>query len=287
MYFGSDGGESREEDLKEHPTGYGGGFFFRWDPDHGELSNLGMGLPYEGLKDLAVDRKDGTLFAVSYPQVHLLTYDVPDNRILDLGRVGSGHVPRVLFTDWWGNIYYVDWRQRLIEYEHDSKRLLFCRESLPAFNGTPGYSIITGITAWAGNEKEEVIYLITYGAKMLAFHPRRRGIGAVEDLGGIYDDPDHPPWDYYCPNLALHKNGKLYYFIGATALMLESARALRSWNSTPKHAQSAYFWPGRQPCYRKQLARMLKTGKAISISPAAVTIRRSLNSANPEGTVPS
>jgi hypothetical protein len=32
MYFGTDGGESREEDLKEHPAGYGGGFFFRWDP---------------------------------------------------------------------------------------------------------------------------------------------------------------------------------------------------------------------------------------------------------------
>jgi hypothetical protein len=214
MYFGSDGGESREEDLKEHPAGYGGGFFFRWEPDRGQLSNLGRGMPYEGLKDIAVDRKDGTLLAVSYPQVHLLSYDVPANRVLDLGRLGSGHVPRVLFPDRWGNIYYVDWRQRLIKYEHDTKELVFSRESLPAFDGTPGSSIITGITAWAADEKQGVIYLVTYGAKMLAFHPRRNGIGAVEDLGGIYDDPGHRPWDYYCPNLALHKNGRLYYFIG-------------------------------------------------------------------------
>ncbi|MDQ2775135.1 MAG: hypothetical protein M3Y57_09505 [Acidobacteriota bacterium] len=214
MYFGTDGGESREEDLKEHPHGYGGGFFFKWDPQQRHLTNLGMALPYEGLKDIAVDHTDGTLFAVSYPQVHLLTYDTPKNTLTDLGRVGSGHVPRVIFTDKWSNIYYVDWRQRLIKYEHDTKKLLFNRDSLPAFPGTPGLDIITGITAWASDSQSGTVYLITYGAKMLAFHPQRHGIGTVEDLGGIYDDPDRPPYIYYCPNLALHKNGKLYYFIG-------------------------------------------------------------------------
>lgn len=214
MYFGSDGGESREEDLKENPKGYGGGFFFRWDPERQHLTNLGMGLPYEGLKDIAVDHVDGTLLAVSYPQVHLLQYNVPNNKVTDLGRVGSGHVPRVIFTDRWGNIYYVDWRQRLIKFEHDTKKLVFSRDSLPAFPGTPGIDIITGITAWAADAQTGTIYLITYGAKMLAFHPQQHGIGVVEDLGGIYDDPSRPPYAYYCPNLAYHRNGRLYYFIG-------------------------------------------------------------------------
>ena len=214
MYFGTDGGESREEDLKEHPEGYGGGFFFRWDPGTRHLSNLGMALPYEGLKDIAVDRDDGTLFAVSYPQAHLVTYDLPKNKFTDLGRVGSAHVPRVIFEDKWANIYYVDWRQRLIKYEHETKKLVFNRECLPAFSGTPGQDIITGITAWATDARSGTIYLITYGAKMLAFHPQQNGIGPVEDLGGIYDDPARPPYIYYCPNLAFHRNGKLYYFIG-------------------------------------------------------------------------
>ena len=49
---------------------------------------------------------------------------------------------------------------------------------------------------------------------MLAFRPSRRGIGTVEDLGGIFDGADKPAWNYYCPNLALAENGKLYYFIG-------------------------------------------------------------------------
>ncbi len=214
MYFGTDGGETREEELKEHPAGYGGGFFFKWDPRERRLTNLGMGLPYEGIKDIGADPIDGLLLAVSYPQVHLIAYDVAKNEMRDLGRFGGGHVPRVIFHDWWGNFYYVDWRQRLVEYTHDTRKLVFARDSLPAFPGTPGERIITGITAYAVDKPSGVIYLITYGSKMLAFHPQQTGIGKVDDLGGIYDLEGRPPYNYYCPNLALGKNGKLYYFLG-------------------------------------------------------------------------
>lgn len=214
MYFGTDGGETREEDLKEHPAGYSGGFFFKWDPREQRLTNLGSGLPYEGIKDLSVDPIDGLLLAVSYPQVHLLAYNPARNDLHDLGRFGAGHVPRVIFHDWWGNFYYVDWRQRLVQYTHDTRKLVFARDSLPAFPGTSGDRIITGITAYAVDKASGVIYLITYGSKMLAFHPQQNGIGKVEDLGGIYDLEGRPPYNYYCPNLALGKNGKLYYFLG-------------------------------------------------------------------------
>ena len=214
MYFTTDGGESREEYLMEHPRGYAGGFFMRWDPATNRMTNLGMGLPYESLKDLAVDQATGLICAVSYPQVHFLTYDVRRNRLRDLGRLGSDHVPRVLFSDWWNNVYYPDWRQRLVKFEGDTGTMIFAGDSLPAFPGTPGEYIVTGITAYARDPGAGVIYLVTYGAKMLAFRPSQRGIGEVEDLGGIFDSPDKPAWNYYCPNLALGENGKLYYFIG-------------------------------------------------------------------------
>ncbi len=214
MFFATDGGESREEYLMEHPQGYSGGFFMKWNPAAHSLTNLGVGLQYESIKDLAVDRKSGRICAISYPQVHFLVYDPARNDIRDLGRLGSDHVPRVMFSDRWGNAYYVDWRQRLVKYEQASGRLLFARDSLPAFPGTPGEYIVTGVTAYASDQRSGVIYLITYGAKMLAFHPQREGIGSVEDLGGIFDGPQSPPWKYYCPNLALGVNGKLYYFLG-------------------------------------------------------------------------
>src|SRR5262245_21977130 len=70
MYFTTDGGESREEYLMDHPHGYSGGFFMKWDPSSDRLTNLGIGIQYESIKDLAVDQVDGKISAVSYPQVH-------------------------------------------------------------------------------------------------------------------------------------------------------------------------------------------------------------------------
>jgi hypothetical protein len=214
IYFTTDGGESREEYLMEHPQGYSGGFFMKWDPKTQDLKNLGVGMQYESLKDIDIDPKTGTLYAVTYPQAHFLVYDPAKNKMRDLGRLASSHVPRVLFTDWWGNCYYVDWRQRLVKYDKEKDSLVFARESLPAFEGTPGSKIITGVTAYAKDPVKGIIYLITYGAKVVAFHPAKDGIGKVEDLGGVIDTGKGSPWGPYVPNLNIGNNGKLYYFIG-------------------------------------------------------------------------
>lgn len=214
MYFATDGGESREEYLMEHPKGYAGGFIMKWNPVSDQMTNLGMGLQYESIKDIDIDPNTGKVYAISYPQVHFLTYDPASNKLSDYGRLGSGHVPRMLFTDKWGNCYYVDWRQRLVKYEVTKEKLLFAPNSLPSFAGTPGEHIITGITAFAKDDKNGVIYLITYGAKVLAFYPQQNGIGKVEDLGGVIDVPGKERWNYYVPNLNVGNNGKLYYVIG-------------------------------------------------------------------------
>ena len=214
MYFTTDGGESREEFLMENPHGYSGGFLFRWDPAARRLTNLGVPMQYESIKDLAIDQQSGKILMVSYPQVRLLLFDPKTNDVRDLGRVGSDHVPRVIFRDWWSNIYYVDWRQRLIKWESGSEKLLFARDNLPEFPGTTGEQVVTGVTAYAVDKPNGVIYLVTYGSKILAFHPQKEGIGRVDDLGGIFDAPGQKPNSYYCPNLALGRNGKLYYFIG-------------------------------------------------------------------------
>ncbi len=213
MYFSTDGGESREEYLMNHPHGYNGGFFFKWDPALERLINLGMGLRFESIKDIAVDRVGGLIYGVTYPQVHLLVYDPQNNDLRDLGRMGSAHVPRTVFSDRWGNGYYVDWRQRLVKYERETGKLLVSADSLPAFDGTPAPMIITGVPTYAVDSRNGVIYLITYGNMICAFRPRKLGIGPVEALGPTYETPRMPP-PGYSPNSAFGKNGKLYYFIG-------------------------------------------------------------------------
>jgi hypothetical protein len=214
MYFATDGGESREEYLMDHPNGYSGGFFMKWDAGNHAMTNLGMGLQYESIKDIEVDPANGSVYAITYPQARFLVYDPSKNSVRDFGRLGSAHVPRVLFTDWWGNCYYSDWRQRLVKYEKSKDSLVFAENSLPAFPGTPGEKIITGITAFAKDEKNNVIYLITYGAKVVAFHPAKEGIGKWEDLGGVADTGIKNMYDPYVPNLNMGNNGKLYYIIG-------------------------------------------------------------------------
>ncbi|HUU30099.1 MAG TPA: hypothetical protein VM123_20020 [archaeon] len=225
MYFATDGGESREEYLMNHPHGYGGGFFFRWDPAAERLTNLGMDLQYESIKDITIDRMSGLIMGISYPQVHLLLYDPSKNDLRDTGRVGSDHVPRVLFSDWYGNMYYVDWRQRLIKYEHETGKILFSLDSLPAFEGTPGGQIVTGVTAYAADQAHGVIYLVTYGSKLVAFYPEKLGFGKVQDLGGVYEGKVKKPYAYYVPNLALGNNGRLYYFIGGHGNYVEGMEA--------------------------------------------------------------
>lgn len=215
IYFATDGGESREEYLMEHPHGYAGGYIMKWDPGSGKLTNLGNLLQYESIKDIDIDDETGTIYAITYPQVHFIVYQPELNKIRDMGRLGSSHVPRVLFTDNWGNCYYVDWRQRLVKYDKQAGKLLFDEKPLPAFPGTPGSKIITGITAYAKDNERNIIYIITYGAKILAFHPQKSGIGKIEDLGGVLpDDLTNNQWGPYCPNLALGDNGKLYYIVG-------------------------------------------------------------------------
>ncbi len=226
MYFGTDGGESREEYLMDHPKGYAGGFIMKWDPAENRMTNLGMGMQYESIKDIDVDMTTGNVYAISYPQVHFLIYNPHLNLLKDYGRLGSGHVPRMMFTDKWGNCYYVDWRQRLVKYEKSQDRLIFDSNSLPAFEGTPGEHIITGITAFAKDEKKGVIYLVTYGAKVLAFYPQQNGIGRVEDLGGVIDVPGKEKWNYYVPNLNVGNNGKLYYIIGGHGIYAKKDQSL-------------------------------------------------------------
>ncbi len=213
VYFSMDGGVLRSVHLRDHPHGYRGGFFMKWDPATNKLTNLGMGLEYDTVKDMDVDPETGVMYGVSFPQVHFMVYDPSTNDFRDLGRLGGGHVPRVNFTDQWGNNYYVDWRQRLVKYEKSLGELVFAKESLPAFDDTPGTHIITGITAYAKDRENGIIYLVTYGAKLLAFHPKETGIGEIIDLGPVYE-LEEELWRPYVPNLAFGQNGKLYYFIG-------------------------------------------------------------------------
>lgn len=232
MYFGTDGGAAREEYFMNNPRGYLGGYLLMWNPAIHKMTNFGMGKRFDSIKDVGVDPETGNIYAISYPQVHFLVYNPTKNKLQDLGRLGSAHVPRVMFTDWWGNCYYVDWRLRLVKYDKAKGGLIFAQKSLPAFHSPkkPGYVTITGITSYAKDRDDGIIYLITYGGKLIAFHPQKEGIGKIEDLGGVIPQkdlgPGIPPWRAYTPDLAFGKNGNLYYFVGSEGRYAQKGKCL-------------------------------------------------------------
>jgi hypothetical protein len=230
MFFGTDGGASREEYFMNHPRGYQGGYFMKWNPGTQKMTNLGKALMFDSIKDVDIDPKTGTLYGISYPQAHFIVYNPKKNTRRDLGRLNSGYVPRVMFTDKWGNGYYVGYRQRLIKYDKQKKALIFAGESLPAFSNTPGSSFQKGLVTYAKDPADGIIYFVTYIGRLFALHPKKEGIGKVEDLGGVIDSADLgsdiPPWRAYTPNMAFGKNGKLYYFVGSEGRYAQKGKVL-------------------------------------------------------------
>lgn len=230
MYFGTDGGEDRQEYLMNHPHGYGGGYFMKWNPAEKKMKILTKGLQYESIKDVSVDKATGVVYGISYPQVHFMKFEASKNNFIDLGRLGSTHVPRVTFADKWGNIYYVDWRQRLVKYDKKEDKLIFDQNGLPMVPDQPGGVTVTGITAYAKDDANNIIYFTIYNGKLVAFHPKKEGIGNIVDLGGVvpeeYFDKGIEPWQAYTPNLAFGKNGKLYYFVGSEGRSAQKEKIL-------------------------------------------------------------
>lgn len=233
MYFGTDGGESRQEYLMNHPHGYHGGFFMKWDPATGTmriLSKVPADLRYESIKDVCVDKETGIVYGISYPQVHFIKYDPSTNEMRDLGRLGSAHVPRVMFTDKWGNVYYMDWRQRLVKYDKGEDRFFFAKTGIPRFPDQPGQTTVTGITAYAKDEVNNVIYFAVYNGMIAAIHPQKTGMGKIDTLGRLvpekYYDSGIPPWHAYTPDMAVGKNGKVYYFSGSEGRYVQKGKCL-------------------------------------------------------------
>lgn len=251
MYFGTDGGESRQEYLMNHPHGYQGGFFMRWRPAAGKMrkiSKVPAGLRYESVKDVCVDKQTGVVYGITYPQVHFLKYTPAANEMEDLGRLGSAHVPRTMFMDRWGNVYYMDWRQRLVKYDRGLKRFFFAKQGIPRFPGQPGSTTVTGIMAYAKDTAHHVIYFSVYNGMLAAIHPRKTGMGRIAHLGRLvpekYYDPGIAPWRALTPDMAVGKNGKVYYFVGSEGRYVQQGKCLfMAYDPTTGAKRVVYIFP--------------------------------------------
>jgi hypothetical protein len=192
----------------------------KWNPSTQKMTVLGMGKRFDSIKDISIDSKTGKLYGITYPEDHFLILDPSTNKLRDLGGLDGSYVSRVMFTDRWGNCYYVDWRKRLVKYDKGKGRLLFARKSLVLKSSKEiGRYTANGTVAFAKDPKNHIIYFTVFGGRLFSLHPKKEGIGKIVDLGWLvpkkFVGSDKSPWDSYTPDLAFGKNGKLYYFVGS------------------------------------------------------------------------
>ena len=215
MYFGTDAGESKAEYYMDHPDGYVGGFFMRYNPKTFELEALGQGLKQQSLKELQIDQIRQRLYGIAYPSAHFLIKDLKSDSLYDKGGLNKGHVSRVLFTDDWGNAYYNDIRGHLVKYQADADSFIFALDSLPHYPTTEGWIIRTGMRAWARDK--DTYFIMTHWGRLLSFITQEKGLGPVGNIGDLWEDPSRSVDSVIsagAPNLACGANHKLYYWVG-------------------------------------------------------------------------
>jgi len=219
LYFGTDGGEGREENYMDHPNGYFGGYFMKYNPKTFEIINLGNGRRYESIKEVGFDQVRQRIYGITYPSNHFIIKDLATDSLIDKGSINKAYVGRTLFTDDWGNAYYIDARGCLMKYEASADSFLWADKPLPRDTAlVEGWVVRSGLRAWARFQKTNEYYFMTAWSSIHKITVQEKGIGLIEDMGYMLNPAKGIELktiiNANCPNLVCHPNHKLYMWVG-------------------------------------------------------------------------
>jgi len=230
LYWGTDGGEDKEEYYMNHPDGYTGGFFMKYNPGTHEIINLGRGRRYESIKDLQIDQVRNRLYGTTYPSAHLIIKDLKTNKVSDKGCLNKAHTGRVVFTDDWGNAYYTDIRGHLVKYEAEIDSLIWSQKPLFSHPKTEAFRIRSGLRAWTRYKNTNDYYISTGWGTIFRFVPQKKGIGKIEELGLILKPSKKYPARKLigstAPNITCGFNHKLYTLVAGHGNFIEKDKAV-------------------------------------------------------------
>ena len=113
------GGTTNTCEEEGVPETYAGGHLFGLDPDTGEIKDLGIPVPGQGINCLIIDRDRDTVYGLTYPRGHLLVWNLRTGAIQDKGATVPPpqpvkeprgvlylrYVPRALGMDGNGKVY--------------------------------------------------------------------------------------------------------------------------------------------------------------------------------------
>lgn len=224
VYFGTDAGNSFWEGIGAPEQGYVGGHWFTIDPKTDEVSDLGLGVEYLGIKSIAIDPVYRRIFATTDPSSHFIIHDIEKGKSKDftifreanrdLGCVNDAHEPRMVWTDKWGNCYTSNEIGRLVEFKGATGELKTLYTRIPFAPGAQSYSKAEGFSAVVSVKGGEYFYGVTYSGRLAKHIPEKEGEGRMEDLGNVWGDDDEIPSPIGAHSLALGQNERLYYAMG-------------------------------------------------------------------------
>ena len=122
------------------PEGLPGGRWVEYDPKTDRVTDLGIGLPRNGIITMTMDPKRKRLYGLTYPMGHFIYYDIASKVTVDMGVVQNwASVSRVLVTDDLGRVYGFYNDGRIWRYDPDSDRVYNLQTQMPL--RTPGVPI--------------------------------------------------------------------------------------------------------------------------------------------------
>ena len=122
------------------PEGLPGGRWIVYDPKTGQLTDLGIGLPRNGIITMAMDQKRERLYGLTYPMGHFIYYEIATGVTRDMGVVQNwASVSRVMVLDDRGRAYGFYNDGRIWRYDPDADRVYNLGAQMPI--RTPGVPI--------------------------------------------------------------------------------------------------------------------------------------------------
>jgi len=122
------------------PEGLPGGHWVVYDPKTDHVTDLGVGLPRNGIITMTMDPGRERLYGLTYPMGHLIYYDIRSKVTVDMGVVQNwASVSRVLVTDDRGRVYGFYNDGRIWRYDPEKDRVFNLLTQMPL--RTPGIPI--------------------------------------------------------------------------------------------------------------------------------------------------
>ena len=228
LYFTTHCGSYHSDDEDEELGHYPGGHFMSYDLATGEFEDFGIGDPEQGLISMTLDRKHKRMYAMTWPDMKFLYYDLTSGRIKNFGRaitlpgiddVRSIQGPRSLGVDpRTGNVYWHNMDPTIACYNYAEDKIIQVVDD-PNFNRPildipiePNCRVNWRSIRW--NDSMQRFYAVMYYSDyLISFEPETK---EIEIIDRICAGPDRKSGEttYSSLGFELSPDGKTIYYIG-------------------------------------------------------------------------